>query len=254
LDVGLLRPGDAADLIEIDNLREWNISRVYIDGQLVAENGRSLLPHLQPAVVNRFETPRRTAEEFRVPAAAGQLQVIAAIDGQLITNRLQVNPRVENGVVVADPERNLLKIALCDRYGGGRPAVAFVKNFGLRAGAIASSVSHDSHNIIAVGTSDRDLAAAINAVIDSRGGISLAAGDTIDVLPLPIAGLMSPERGEQVAENYSHLDRRAKELGATLTAPFMTLSFMALTVIPELKLGPEGLFDVGRFAFVPLFQ
>ena len=253
LDVGLMRPGDAADFMEVDNLRDWNIRRVFIDGQLVAEDGRSLLPRIEPEVVNNFETPRRSADEFRVAPQPGALQVIEAIDGQLVTNRLHTTPRVENGQVVPDIERDLLKMVLCDRYGGGKPAVAFVKNFGLKEGAIASSVSHDSHNIIAVGTSDAVLAAAVNAVIDARGGISVASGRKADVLPLPIAGLMSPDDGHQVAANYSRLDRLAKDHGSTLSAPFMTLSFMALTVIPELKLGPEGLFDVGRFDYVPLF-
>jgi adenine deaminase len=253
LDVGLMRPGDAADFIEIDNLRDWNIRRVFIEGQLVAEDGQSLLPRIEPVIANNFETPRRSADEFRVAAQAGSLQVIEAIDGQLVTNRLQTSPRIENGQVSPNIEQDLLKMVLCDRYGGGKPAVAFVKNFGLKEGAIASSVSHDSHNIIAVGTSDAELAAAVNAVIDRRGGISVARSGTTDVLALPIGGLMSPDEGYQVAANYSRLDRLAKDLGATLSAPFMTLSFMALTVIPELKLGPEGLFDVGKFGYVPLF-
>jgi adenine deaminase len=161
---------------------------------------------------------------------------------------------VEGGQVVADPKRDLLKLVLCDRYGGGRPAVAFVINFGLKRGAIASSVSHDSHNIIAVGASNADLAAAVNKVIDARGGISVSVGGITHLLPLPIAGLMSADDGHQVAAEYSRLDRLAKELGSTLSAPFMTLSFMALTVIPQLKLGPEGLFDVGKFAYVPPFE
>jgi adenine deaminase len=253
LDVGLLRPGDAADFIEIDNLRDWNIRRVLIDGQLVAEDGRSLLPRIDPVIVNHFETPRRGADEFRIEAQSGEMQVIEAIDGQLVTNRLQTAPRVENGQVVPDIARDLLKMILCDRYGGGKPAVAFVKNFGLKAGAIASSVSHDSHNIIAVGTSDAELAAAVNAIIDARGGISVARGGKTDLLSLPIAGLMSAVDGHQVANGYARLDKLAKELGSTLSAPFMTLSFMALTVIPELKLGPQGLFDVGKFDYVPLF-
>jgi adenine deaminase len=182
------------------------------------------------------------------------MQVIEAIDGQLVTNCIRMAPRTENGHAVIDIDRDLLKMVLCDRYGGGKPAVAFVKNFGLKHGAIASSVSHDSHNIIAVGTSDENLAAAINAIINVRGGISVANGGQIDVLPLPIAGLMSAGDGLQVAEDYSRLDRLAKELGSQLSAPFMTLSFMALTVIPELKLGPEGLFDVAKFSYVPLFE
>ena len=253
LDVGLLRPGDSADFIEIDNLRDWNIRRVFIDGRLVAEDGQSLLPRVEPVVVNNFETPPRSADEFQVAAQTGALQVIEAIDGQLVTNRLQTTPRIKNGQVAPDIDRDVLRIVLCDRYGGGKPAVAFVKNFGLKQGAIASSVSHDSHNIIAVGTSDAELAAAVNAVIDARGGISVAHGEKTDVLPLPIAGLMSAADGQQVAADYSRLDRLAKDLGSTLSAPFMTLSFMALTVIPELKLGPEGLFDVCKFNYVDQF-
>jgi adenine deaminase len=254
LDVGLLRPGHAADLIEVDDLREISINRVFIEGRLVAERGRSLLAREEPATVNNFSTPPKSADEFRVPVQPGSLAVIEAIDGQLVTGRMNMQPTVDGGQVVADPKRDLLKIVLCDRYGGGRPAVAFVKNFGLKRGAIASSVSHDSHNIIAVGASNADLAAAVNKVIDVSGGISVSVSGITQVLPLPIAGLMSADDGHQVAAEYSRLDRMAKDLGSTLSAPFMTLSFMALTVIPQLKLGPEGLFDVGRFAYVPLFE
>jgi adenine deaminase len=253
LDVGLLRPGDAADFLVVDNLADWNIQRVFIDGQLVAEERRSLLPRIEPAVVNNFRTPPRGADEFRVPARAGNLQVIEAIDGQLVTNRAVAEPLVAGGEVISDVDRDLLKMVLCDRYGGGKPAVAIVKNFGLKRGAIASSVSHDSHNIIAVGATDADLAAAVNAIIEAQGGISVAAGARVELLGLPIAGLMSAGEGRDVAADYSRLDRHAKELGSTLSAPFMTLSFMALTVIPELKLGPEGLFDVAKFAYVPLW-
>ncbi len=253
LDVGLLRPGDAADLIEVDNLNDLTIRRVVIDGRVVAEQGKSLLPFTPPEIVNRFETPKRNPGDFRVEAQKGAMQAIAAIDGQLVTDRIRTVPRTKGGEVVTDLERDLLKMVLCDRYGGGKPAIAFVKNFGLRSGAIASSVSHDSHNIIAVGVSDEELAAAVNAVIDARGGIAVAQGARTELLPLPIAGLMSPLDGEQVARDYARLDRLAKDLGSTLAAPFMTLSFMALTVIPELKLGPEGLFDVGRFSYVPMF-
>jgi adenine deaminase len=227
---------------------------VFIDGRLVAEQGHSLLPRVEPAIVNKFDTPRRNTDEFRVSSQAGSMLVIEAIDGQLVTDRVRATPRTENGQVVQDIDRDLLKIVLCDRYGGGKPAVAFVRSFGLKHGAIASSVSHDSHNIIAVGTRDDDLAAAINAIIEVRGGISVANGGQVDVLPLPIAGLMSAGDGHQVAADYSRLDRLAKELGSQLRAPFMTLSFMALTVIPELKLGPEGLFDVASFSYVPLFE
>jgi adenine deaminase len=191
---------------------------------------------------------RWTAES----TGGAQVQAIAAIDGQLVTNRLLVAPSVCDGSLVADVPRDLLKMVLVDRYGGSTTAACLVKNFGLRRGAIASSVSHDSHNLIAVGTDDFELMKAVNALVHAKGGISLAAGDTLEVLPLPIAGLMSAGDGRQVAADYSRLDAAAKALGSQLAAPFMTLSFMALTVIPSLKLGPLGLFDVHQFQYVPL--
>jgi adenine deaminase len=180
--------------------------------------------------------------------------VIEAIDGQLVTNCILQSPKIEKDEIVSDPTRDLLKMVLVDRYNDGAAAVCFVKNFGLQRGAIASTVSHDSHNIIAVGANDHDLARSINALIEVKGGISVAShlDTTIEVLPLPIAGLMSDQDGYQVAEAYSRIDAAAKALGSKLTAPFMTLSFMALTVIPALKLGPDGLFDVNQFKYVPL--
>ncbi|MDZ4817654.1 MAG: adenine deaminase [Planctomycetota bacterium] len=254
LDVGLLQIGDAADFLEVDNLTELNIGRVFIDGQVVCENGTSLLPRIEPTIVNQFQTELRTADEFIVKAQPGILQVIEAIGGQLITKRVRRQARIKNGQVLIDLDRDVLKIALVDRYTGSPPSVAFVRNFGLKHGAIASSVSHDSHNIIAVGTSDEEIARAINLVIEAKGGISVAAGERTDLLPLPIAGLMSNGEGHEVAAAYARLDGLAKELGSKLAAPFMTLSFMALTVIPELKLGPEGLFDVAKFSYVSLFE
>lgn len=257
LPVGLLQVGDPADFVEVDDLSNFNILRTFIDGHLTFDanvaDPASLVPRVVPRIVNQFSTPHKQPAEFRVPAQDGGLLVIEAIDGQLVTGRSIIDPRVSENQVVADPQRDLLKIVLADRYGGGPPAVAFIRRFGLRTGAIASSVSHDSHNLIAVGCTDDEIATAINALIDVRGGISVAEGNAVDVLPLPIAGLMSDRDGREVAAEYSRLDRRAKELGSQLSAPFMTLSFMALTVIPELKLGPQGLFDVEQFAFVPMF-
>ena len=258
LNVGLLRPGDPADFIELANLTDFVPTRVWIDGRLVAEAGRSRVARVTPAIVNQFEAAPQTADGFRVPATRGRLQVIEALDGQLITKRLVMEPKIVCHEVVADVERDILKMVLVNRYGmAGRPshapAIAFVKNFGLRHGAIASSVSHDSHNVIAVGADDTSLAQAINLVIEAKGGVSVVGPDVAAVLPLPVAGLMSNRDGYEVARDYARIDGLAKSLGSKLAAPFMTLSFMALLVIPEVKLGPPGLFNVNQFQPVDLF-
>jgi adenine deaminase len=253
LDVGLLQVGDPADFIELANLADFVPNRVWIDGNLVAEEGRSEVPRVPPEIINRFQTPQCSGDAFHVPVERGRLQVIQAIDEQLITKRLLVEPKIVCHEVVSDTERDVLKLVLVNRYGGGPPAVAFVKNFGLKHGAIASSVSHDSHNLIAVGADDTSIAKAINLVIESQGGISVVTPHGTAVLPLPIAGLMSDADGYQVAREYARLDAMAKSLGSSLRAPFMTLSFMTLLVIPELKLGPQGLFDVAKFEPVSLF-
>lgn len=258
LDVGLLQPGDPADFIEVDDLRTMNVVRTYIDGELVAEGRRALGPYVRSAAPNQFRADPKTPADFALPLrpedAGRQARVIEAIDGQLVTRCVRRVPTVRDGRIVADPATDVLKIALVDRYSNQPPVTALIKNFGLRSGAIASSVGHDSHNITAVGASDEELADAVNAVIAARGGLSVVDGRTTSVLSLPIAGLMSDEPGETVAARYSALDRRAKELGSSLGAPFMTLSFMALLVIPALKLGPQGLFDVERFQPVGLFD
>lgn len=263
LDVGLLRLGDAADFIEVDNLQQFNVLRTVIDGRVVAERGHTPLERIAPPIVNQFKSPMRTAAEFVVRQrvvgdAAKHIRVIEAIDGQIVTGQLRAAPKIENGCVVSDVAGDVLKIALVDRYSGGAPAVGFIKNFGLKHGAIASSVSHDSHNLLAVGADDESIARAMNLLIECKGGISAVgnvAGEAIEaVLPLPIAGLMSGEDGRHVAQEYSRIDALAKKLGSTLGAPYMTLSFMALLVIPALKLGPQGLFDVGQFKPVSLFE
>lgn len=253
LPVGLLRSGDRADFIVVDNLEEWNILETYSEGVKVAERGKTLLPRLEPRVINSFHTTAKNPRDFVFPVAPGKLRVIEALDGQLITQALEVYPKVRDGQVVADVEHDILKLCVVNRYSNAKPSVAFVKNFGLKSGAIASSVAHDSHNIIAVGVDDVSICEVINAVIRHKGGIALFDGEEVDLLPLPVAGLMSTEDGYQVAKNYAALDRKAKEIGATLSAPFMTLSFMALLVIPHLKLSDCGLFDCSTFAFSDSF-
>jgi adenine deaminase len=212
-----------------------------------------LIPSVTTTPINKFHGKRRDVEELRIRCESTRMNVIEAVDGELITRKRIEEPRVENGQAVADPSRDILKIAVLNRYEDAPPALAFVRGFGMKHGAIASSVAHDSHNVIAIGASDEDLAAAINAVVDEGGGLALACGDERRILPLPVAGLMSTDTCAEVASSYSLLDRRAKELGTTLRAPFMTLSFLALLVIPEIKLSDKGLFDAERFEFLPLF-
>ena len=254
LDVGQLRVGDPADFIEIDSLTNFDVSRTWIDGQLVAENGTTTIPRVEPAVVNQFVATHIEAEQLAIPAQHGKLQVIEALDGQLITNRIAVQPNVVAEKIVSDVSNDVLKLAIINRYHPAPPAIAFIKNFGLQRGAMASSVAHDSHNVIAVGTSDDDLAAAINIVMKAAGGLSAVCQNerTTLLLPLPVAGLMATGTCAEVGTAYQKLDAAVKSWGSPLRAPYMTLSFMGLLVIPELKLSDLGLFDGGKFEFTPL--
>ena len=252
LPVGLLRPGDPADFIVVDDLREFRPTATYIDGRLVAENGRSLLAPVPFDRPNHFAVEPKTAADFALPATSDRIRVIEALDGQLITHSQIAEAVVVDGSLAADPARDLLKIAVVNRYADRQPAVAFIRGFGLQRGAIASSVGHDSHNILAVGADDEALCRAVNLLIEHRGGVCAVDGEREEILPLPVAGLMSDLDGWAVAESYQRIDRMAKELGSTLKAPFMTLSFMALLVIPSLKLSDLGLFDGERFEFVEL--
>lgn len=252
LPVGLLRVGDPADFIAVDDLHDFRVRKTFIDGRLVAADGEPRFDRVAVTPQNRFGASAKQVTEFAVPLAGRTLRVIEAFDGQLVTGEIHVPATAEGGQAVADPAADVLKIAVVNRYADAPPAVAFVRGFGLKAGAIASSVAHDSHNIVAVGTTDRELTAAVNALIAATGGLAVADGDRVDVLELPIAGLMSGD-GDGVAAGYARLDRAARDLGSPLAAPFMTLSFMALLVIPALKLSDRGLFDGRDFRFTPLF-
>jgi len=256
LPIGLLQPGDRADLVEVDDLAGLRVRRVFVAGRLAATDGITTWPRRPSASPNRFDTGRKAAEDFRIrraEAAGHRVRVIEARDGQLVTGCMTLPARVAEGCVVADPAIDVLQITLVDRYGDRPPALALVRGFGLRDGAIASSVSHDSHNVVAVGTSPQALARAVNLVIEARGGLAAVGPTGERLLPLPIAGLMSDRAGPEVAAAYTAIDAFAKELGSPLAAPFMTLSFMALLVIPALKIGPMGLFDVEQFTPVSLF-
>ncbi len=260
LAVGLLRVGDPADFIVFEGWRNLRVHRTYLQGKLVARGGHALWNAAGPrrrSVPNAFPARARRAEDFVVPAAkrSGRLNVIVARGGQLLTRHVRSPAPVVNGMLVADPRRDLLKIVVVNRYTPtAPPAIAFVRGFGLRSGALASSVAHDSHNIVAVGTNDEALATAVNLVIGARGGLSAVSDGKRIVLPLPIAGLMSDRSGRDVGRCYLALSSFAKRLGSPLDAPFMTLSFMALLVIPDLKLSDRGLFSATRWGFVPLFE
>ncbi len=249
LNIGLLRVGDPADCIVVNNLTDFKVLQTYIKGQLVADQGRTLLSSVPATPINQFNCIPVTENDLAIPITECPLQqdtipVIQALDGQLITEKIWVYPKISHGCMVSDIEKDVLKIVVINRYQPAPIAKAFIQNFGLQKGAIASTVAHDSHNIVAVGTNDADLAKAINAVIQERGGISAVNGNNTKVLPLPVAGLMSTDDGYTVATAYTAIDAMVKnELGSTLAAPFMTLSFMALLVIPHIKLSDKGLFD-----------
>jgi adenine deaminase len=253
LPVGQLREGDPADFILVKDLEKFEVLATYIQGQKVAEDGKTLIPRIKNEVINNFHTSLKKPEDFRLFAPGSKVRVIEALDGQLITPEIEGEILVRDGLAEANPEKDILKITVVNRYQYATPAVAFIKNFGLKSGAIASSVGHDSHNIIAVGVDDELICRAVNLLIEAKGGISAVLGEKEEVLPLPIGGIMSPEDGYQVAEAYTRIDRMAKEMGSTLNSPFMTLSFMALLVIPDLKLSDKGLFDGKRFEFAEVF-
>lgn len=254
LDIGTLQVGDPADFILLTDLVHFKVQQTYINGELVANQGVSQIPSVACTPLNNFNCSLRTMEEFRMPLSGSSMPdtipVIEALDGQLITHRLQLQPLVNDNCLISDTANDVLKIVVVNRYKDAPIAKAFIKNIGLKRGAIASSVAHDSHNIVAVGADDDSLCRAVNLIIQEKGGVSCVDGNLEKKLALPVAGLMSLEDGYQVASAYTAIDAMAKQLGSPLSAPFMTLSFMALLVIPELKLSDLGLFDGGKFEFV----
>ena len=254
LDVGLLQQGDDADFIVIDNLNDFNILSTYIKGIKVAEGGSSLIHPVNEDAVNLFNAEKIAERDIRIAYYSKEINVIRAFDGQLITERYKAIPKVEKEFIVSDTENDVLKIVVMNRYQKSHPVVGFINNFNLKIGAIASTVAHDSHNIIAVGTNDQDIVRAINLLVECKGGISLVNGNFEEYhLPLPVAGLMSNTNGFELAEKYNFLDKKAKEFGSKLNAPFMTLSFMALLVIPKLKISDKGLFDGVNFKFTSVY-
>jgi len=255
LDIGLLQPGDYADLVVVNNLTDFEIKKTYIRGEKVAENGISCFPRFVPTeLINQFSAKKISPEQLRVAPSGEKLKVIKVDDGQLFTHAVFCKPKIENGNVISDVDNDVLKLVVYNRYEPAAPAVGFIRNIGLKRGAMASTVAHDSHNIVAVGVSDAEIALAINRIIESKGGIIASEGEKACLLRLPVGGLMSDQEGSVIASKYEEVDAFAKELGSTLSAPFMTVAFMSLLVIPELKLSDKGLFDGSTFSFTKLME
>lgn len=253
LEVGLLNIGAAADFIVVNNLTDFKVKATYINGECVMENGVVNFPKVAAPIINQFNTSLKSALDFQLKSKANQaeMRVIQVIDKEIVTESFRTLPKIANGCIIPDVAKDILKLTVVNRYQDAPPAVAFIRGFMIKNGAIASCVGHDSHNIIAVGTDDKQLAKAVNLIIKNKGGIAAVSGENELVLPLPIAGIMTNADGRATAEKYAAIDQFVKRImNCTLTAPFMTLSFMALLVIPALKLSDKGLFDGKTFEFV----
>lgn len=271
MNVGLLKVNDAADFIVVEDLVDFKVQKTFINGELVAENGKSFVKHVAFETPNSFNITSKAISDFATPVRYGsgkvsgsgsKIRVIEALEGQLITNEIHHKPLIVDGQLVSDTENDILKMAVVNRYQNttrgeaelseAKPAIAFIKNFGLKKGAIASSVAHDCHNIVVVGTSDIEICNAVNLIIENKGGVCAVNGSENKILALPVAGIMSNKNAWETGKLYQEIDAMAKELGSPLKAPFMTLSFMALLVIPDLKLSDKGLFSGNTFSFVDL--
>ncbi len=247
LDVGLLQMEDDADFIIVNNLKDFEIEKTVINGKTVFENGNVLIQTEKSKIINNFNIGTISNEDIKVYTKNKKFDIIQVIDGQLITEKetFEFSTNKES-----DVENDILKIVVVNRYNKAKPAVAFIKGFGFKNGAIASSVAHDSHNIISIGTNDNDICKSINLITENKGGISAVFQDEIIVLPLPIAGIMSNKDGYKAANLYQKADSLVKENGCNLSAPYMTMSFMALLVIPSIKISDKGLFDSDKFEFI----
>jgi adenine deaminase len=252
LPTGYARVNDPANFILVKNLQDFKVIETYINGQLVAKDGHSLIEPIQATTINQFNAHPIAISDLQLPVATypskdGMVPVIHAIDGQLITNLVWTTPSIKDNAIVADTEKDVLKVVVYNRYHAAKPKIGLIQSFGFKSGAIASTVAHDSHNIIAVGVDDESILKAINLVVHEKGGISCVQGDLSKVIGLPVAGLMSTADPYQVANEYIEIDKMAKSLGTQLGSPFMTLSFMALLVIPHIKMSDLGLFDGDQF-------
>lgn len=252
LEVGMLQKNDPADFIVIDNFKDFNVLKTYIDGNLVAENGKSLLPSVDVDVVNNFVAEEVVAHDFRVEDKGKDINIIGVINGELLTDKIIGRAKSVDGNLVSDVENDILKIAVVNRYENKKMAVGFIKNFGLKKGALASSVAHDSHNIVVIGCDNEAMARATNMIIKNKGGLAVYDNEIEMCLPLSVAGIMTNDDAFKVADDYLKIKNMAKSLGSNLSDPFMTMGFMALLVIPKLKLSDKGLFDCEKFELINL--
>jgi len=252
LDVGLLNVGDDADFIVLEDLERFNVLETYINGELVAKKGESFVESVDFEVLNNFDTDFKTVSDFEFKSSANKIRVIEALDGELVTNEIEADSLIEKGNLVSNTETDVLKMTVVNRYKNSEPSIAFIKNFGIKEGAIASSVGHDSHNIIAIGVSDELICKAVNLLIENKGGVCAVTETEEKIVSLPVAGIMSDKPADEIGKSYAELDAMAKKMGSRLRAPYMSLSFMALLVIPSLKLSDKGLFNGDTFQFTSL--
>jgi|GEM_PF-7345 len=250
LPVGLLQKNDAADFIIVDNLTDLNVLSTFINGALVAEKGKALFKTKTSGIINNFHSEFISAEEIIMRSNNERTKVIEVIDGELITRMSERTLHVTNGELQPDVGNDILKIVVVNRYTKERPIIGFVRNFGLKRGAIASSIAHDSHNIVVVGTNDKDIVTAVNTIIKNKGGICACLNTDIVDLKLEVGGLMSTRDGKTIAAEYEKVHNRAIELGSELKSPFMTMAFMTLLVIPAIKIGDKGIMDVNKFKYI----
>jgi adenine deaminase len=252
LEAGLLRVGDQADFIVVESLRKMNVLETWIDGKNVFADDKTKFSYKPGRALNKFNCSPIVETDIRVINKYGNMRIIEAFEGELLTKEIIIASG-KTQFVESDLTNDILKIVVKDRYNDSLPVTGFIKGFGLKNGAFASSVAHDSHNIIAVGTNDKDIAGAINEIVRLKGGLAVASKDNVNSLQLNIGGIMSTRSCEEIARDYEKLNDLVRSLGCSISSPFMTLAFMALLVIPELKIGDRGLFDVGKFELVPLF-
>lgn len=256
LDVGLLQAGDPADFIVVDDIESFHVTETWIDGNCVYQNNAVQFDRVDSEPINNFTAYSCTTDDFQLrttlDSASANIPVIVAEDGELMTKKELHTLQIKDGALQPDVENDILKVVVVNRYKKAPPAVGFIKNFGIKNGAIASSVAHDSHNIIAVGSSDQEITEVVNGVMDAKGGVAATKDGKLDVLALPVGGIMSNRPGEEVAKGYQRLSKTARAMGSELNSPFMTISFMALLVIPSLKMSDLGLFDGDKFEFVEI--
>jgi adenine deaminase len=252
LEAGLLRVGDYADFITVDDLARMNVQETWISGKQVYAEGKVLFNYLPGKAINNFYCNQVKVRDIMVKNKQGKIRVIVAVEGELLTNESYWSPGTSE-YLIPDINNDILKIVVKDRYKDSPPAAGFIKGFGLKNGAFASSIAHDSHNIIAIGTNDKDIVKVINEIINLKGGLAVSSNGVVESLQLDIGGIMTTRSCEEIASDYEKLNKLVDSMGCPMKAPFMTLSFMALLVIPDLKISDKGLFDVKKFELVPLF-